>query len=104
MKRLLVEIHYEKLLWSFLQGYAELPNATEVLNLYEMDGMPISILLDCSEVHQDGSFVRLVPYPEETIREYLPEAISVPVDLIAWIAESGKSRSIGFVNRQPPNR
>lgn len=104
MKNLLVEIHHEARLWDLLQFYSAVPEIEKIITFWDPEDVPVSVLILCTEVRQDGAFVRLVLNREEKHHDALPEAISVPTDLVAWIAEQDHGTPIGFAQRLTPRR
>ncbi|WP_186267981.1 hypothetical protein [Burkholderia gladioli] len=98
MDLLTVEIRHETLLWDLLENIAARTSELGWIEFNNRNGNPVSALLVCTEAHQDGlGFVRLkLPRGEKT-PEDLPAALSVPLHLVAWIAEDASPKSLGFV-------
>lgn len=101
MNHLLVSLRYDAQLWVLLKIISRRANPEHVaLDFDEPPEAPLegSALLGCIEAHQDGfGFVRLVLSQEGNAPGDIPQAISVPQHLVAWITEEAKRPTPGFL-------
>lgn len=97
MSQLLVCLRYETQLWTLLKVIARRdPNLIELDEPSE-SRPEASALLSCTEARQDGfGFVRLALSHEGKNPGDIPQAISVPTHLVAWISEETKHQAPGF--------
>lgn len=101
VNHLIVSLRYDAPLWVLLKIISRRANPDAVLLEFDEpdEAHPeSSALLGCIEAHQDGfGFVRLVLNQEGNDPGDIPQSISVPQHLVAWISEETKRPTAGFL-------